>query len=174
VEREAALQAEIAAQQATIRDLTQRLYRTKSEKSTRLNKPGASPLASPCKHGQQPGSLGHGSSRAPNAEGRPSRAPQSKVESDAARLCWWLDTRRRMGENRVGRKTIGAGPGKAVEEGEGTAHPRARPRGEAGILGPGCSSLGVSAIFGAPQLPEKESARMARSSPTTTISSSSA
>jgi hypothetical protein len=36
VERETALKAEIAAHQATIRALTQRLYGTKSEKSTRL------------------------------------------------------------------------------------------------------------------------------------------
>ena len=40
VEREAALKAEIEAHQATIRDLTQRLYGTKSEKSTRLNETG--------------------------------------------------------------------------------------------------------------------------------------
>lgn len=60
LEREAALKAEVEAHQATMRDLTQRLYGTKSEKSTRPNKTGAPPLASPRKRGQQPGSLGHG------------------------------------------------------------------------------------------------------------------
>jgi len=60
VEREAALKAEIEAHQATIRDLTQRLYGTKSEKSTRLNKTGDSTSARPRKRGQQPGSPGHG------------------------------------------------------------------------------------------------------------------
>ena len=60
VEREAALKAEIEAHQATIRDLTQRLYGTKSEKSTRLNKAGEPTSASPRKRGQQPGSPGHG------------------------------------------------------------------------------------------------------------------
>jgi transposase len=60
VEREAALKAEIAAHQATIRDLTQRLYGTKSEKSTRLTRGGDPKPASPCKRGQQPGSPGHG------------------------------------------------------------------------------------------------------------------
>jgi transposase len=60
VEREAALKAEIAAHQATIRDLTQRLYGTKSEKSTRLNTAGAPPSASPRQRGQQPGNPGHG------------------------------------------------------------------------------------------------------------------
>src|SRR5262245_63949869 len=60
VERETALKAEIEAHQATIRDLTQRLYGTKSEKSTRLNTAGALPSASPRRRGQQPGSSGHG------------------------------------------------------------------------------------------------------------------
>jgi transposase len=60
VERETALKAEIAAHQATIRALTQRLYGTKSEKSTRLNTAGALPSASPRKRGQQPGHPGHG------------------------------------------------------------------------------------------------------------------
>src|ERR671924_414554 len=60
VEREAALKAEVAAQPATIRDLTQRLYGTKSEKATSLNKAGAPPHVSPRKRGQQPGSPGHG------------------------------------------------------------------------------------------------------------------
>ena len=60
LEREAALKAEVEAHQATIRDLTQRLYGTKSEKSTRLNKTGEPTSASPRKRGQQPGSPGHG------------------------------------------------------------------------------------------------------------------
>jgi transposase len=60
VEREAALQADIEAYQATIRDLTQRLYGTKSEKATRSNTAGAPPAASLRKRGQQPGSPGHG------------------------------------------------------------------------------------------------------------------
>jgi transposase len=60
VERETALKAEVEAHQATIRDLTQRLYGTKSEKATHLDKAGAPPLVSPRKRGQQPGSPGHG------------------------------------------------------------------------------------------------------------------
>jgi transposase len=60
VERETALKAEVEAHQATIRDLTQRLYGTKSEKATHLNKAGAPPHVSPRKRGQQPGSPGHG------------------------------------------------------------------------------------------------------------------
>ena len=47
VEREAALKAEIEAHQATIRDLTQRLYGTKSEKATRLNKAREPPSQPP-------------------------------------------------------------------------------------------------------------------------------
>jgi transposase len=60
MEREAALKAQIEAYQATIRDLTQRLYGTKSEKATRLNTAGAPLAASPRKRGQQPGRPGHG------------------------------------------------------------------------------------------------------------------
>jgi transposase len=60
VEREAALKADIAAHQATIRDLTQRLYGRKSEKAPRLNQAGDPPSGSPRKRGQQPGSSGHG------------------------------------------------------------------------------------------------------------------
>src|ERR1700747_3766479 len=51
VEREAALKAEVEALQATIRDLSQRLYGAKSEKSARSRQ-----------RGQQPGSQGHGRS----------------------------------------------------------------------------------------------------------------
>src|SRR5215831_6925982 len=60
VERETALKAEVEAHQATIRDLTQRLYGTKSEKATHLDTAGVPPRVSPRKRGQQPGSPGHG------------------------------------------------------------------------------------------------------------------
>jgi len=60
MEREAALKAAIEAQQATIRDLTQRLYGTKSEKATRSHRADEPSPASPRKRGQQPGSRGHG------------------------------------------------------------------------------------------------------------------
>ena len=60
VERETALKAAVEAHQATIRDLTQRLYGTKSEKTTHLDKAGAPPRVSLRKRGQQPGSPGHG------------------------------------------------------------------------------------------------------------------
>src|SRR5499427_10293356 len=53
VEREAALKADVEAYQATIRDLTQRLYGTKSEKATHLDKAGIPPRVSPRKRGQQ-------------------------------------------------------------------------------------------------------------------------
>src|SRR6266849_5109059 len=62
VEREAALKAEVEALQATIRDLTQRLYGAKSEKSACPDRAGESKLVSPRKRGQQPGSTGHGRS----------------------------------------------------------------------------------------------------------------
>src|SRR5713101_5934921 len=62
LKREAALQAEVAALQATIRDLTQRLYGTKSEQSTGPDGADASKPTSPRKRGQQPGSRGHGRS----------------------------------------------------------------------------------------------------------------
>ena len=61
-EREAALKAEVAAHEATIRDLTQRLYGTKSEKSSGSDSTGESKPASPRNRGQQPGSKGHGRS----------------------------------------------------------------------------------------------------------------
>src|SRR5207302_4174152 len=60
VEREAALKAEIEAYQATIRDLTQRLYGTKSVKSARPTETDGPTSASPRKRGQQPCSPGHG------------------------------------------------------------------------------------------------------------------
>jgi transposase len=62
LEREAALQAEVEALQATIRDLNQRLYGTKSEKSAGPDCAGRSKLTSPRQRGQQPGSKGHGRS----------------------------------------------------------------------------------------------------------------
>ena len=60
--REAALKAEVAAHEATIRDLTQRLYGTKSEKSSGSDSTGGSKPASSRNRGQQPGSQGHGRS----------------------------------------------------------------------------------------------------------------
>src|SRR3989475_4375063 len=62
VEREAALKGEVEALQSTIRDLTQRLYGAKSEKSACPDRTGESTLANPRKRGQQPGSTGHGRS----------------------------------------------------------------------------------------------------------------
>jgi len=62
LEREAALQAEVEALQATIRDLNQRLYGTKSEKSAGPDRAGMSKPTSPRHRGQQPGSKGHGRS----------------------------------------------------------------------------------------------------------------
>src|SRR5712691_6042917 len=54
LEREAALKAEVAAHQATIRALEQRLYGTKSEKSAGPDSAGKAKPASPRKRGQQP------------------------------------------------------------------------------------------------------------------------
>ena len=62
VEREAALKGDVEALQSTIRDLTQRLYGAKSEKSACPDRTGESTLANPRKRGQQPGSTGHGRS----------------------------------------------------------------------------------------------------------------
>src|SRR5262244_1344326 len=62
VEREAALKVEVDALQSTIRDLTQRLYGAKSEKSACPDRTVESTLANPRKRGQQPGSTGHGRS----------------------------------------------------------------------------------------------------------------
>jgi transposase len=59
VERETALKAEVEAHQATIRDLTQRLYGTKSEQSAGLDGVRGA-LPTPRKRGHQPGSPGHG------------------------------------------------------------------------------------------------------------------
>src|SRR4029450_13909676 len=62
VEREAALTAKVDALEATIRDLIQRLYGTKSEKSA-APEDAAEPQPSSLRHrGQQPGSKGHGRS----------------------------------------------------------------------------------------------------------------
>ena len=62
VEREAALPAAVAALQATIRALTQRLYGATSAKSACPDRARESTLASPRTPGQQPGSTGPGRS----------------------------------------------------------------------------------------------------------------
>src|SRR6266704_586711 len=62
VEREATLTAKVASLEATIRDLTQRLYGTKSEKSADPDDAAASKPSRPRHRGQQPGSKGHGRS----------------------------------------------------------------------------------------------------------------
>jgi len=62
VEREAILTAQVASLEATVRDLTQRLYGTKSEKSAGPDHVGSSKPASARPRGQQPGSQGHGRS----------------------------------------------------------------------------------------------------------------
>src|SRR5215470_9512339 len=62
VEREAALKAEVETLQATIRDLNQCLYGTKSEKTSDSQAMDASKPSSPRPRGQQPGSKGHGRS----------------------------------------------------------------------------------------------------------------
>jgi transposase len=60
VEREAALKREVETLQATIRDLNQRLYGTKSEKALGADGTASPKADSPHKRGQQPGSKGHG------------------------------------------------------------------------------------------------------------------
>src|SRR5437016_1762233 len=55
VEREAALTAQVASLEATIRDLTQRLYGTQSEKSAGSEDVAESQPSSPRHRGQQPG-----------------------------------------------------------------------------------------------------------------------
>lgn len=62
VEREAALTAQVASLEATIRDLTQRLYGTKSEQSAGPDDAAAPKPSRPRPRGQQPGSKGHGRS----------------------------------------------------------------------------------------------------------------
>jgi len=62
VEREAALTAQVASLEATIRDLTQRLYGTKSEKSAGPDEAAEPKPSRPRHRGQQPGSQGHGRS----------------------------------------------------------------------------------------------------------------
>lgn len=62
LKREAALKAQVEALEAQIRDLTQRLYGKKSEKSAGSEAPGKSTVAPARKRGQQPGSPGHGRS----------------------------------------------------------------------------------------------------------------
>jgi transposase len=60
VEREAALKREVETLQATIRDLNQRLYGTKSEKSSGTDGTPSPKADRPKNRGQQPGSKGHG------------------------------------------------------------------------------------------------------------------
>jgi transposase len=62
VQREAALKAQVEALEAQVRDLNQRLYGTKSEKSAGAETVGTSSVAHPRKRGQQPGTVGHGRS----------------------------------------------------------------------------------------------------------------
>ena len=62
LKREAALKAQVQALEAQIRDLTQRLYGKKSEKSAGSEALGKPTVAPARKRGQQPGSAGHGRS----------------------------------------------------------------------------------------------------------------
>src|SRR5216683_800633 len=62
VEREVALKAQVEALEATVRDLNQRLYGTKSEQAAGPDHAGSSKPASARPRGQQPGSQGHGRS----------------------------------------------------------------------------------------------------------------
>src|SRR6266516_5178545 len=62
VQREAAVEAQVEALEAQIRDLTQRLYGTKSEKSAASEALGKVNEVQPRKRGQQPGTPGHGRS----------------------------------------------------------------------------------------------------------------
>jgi transposase len=62
VKREAALKAQVEALEATVRDLKQRLYGTKSEKATGSEAAAASQPVSARNRGQQPGTPGHGRS----------------------------------------------------------------------------------------------------------------
>ena len=62
VQREAALKAQGEALEAQIRDLTQRLYGTKSETSAASEALGKVNEVQPRKRGQQPGTPGHGRS----------------------------------------------------------------------------------------------------------------
>src|SRR2546427_1253563 len=60
VEREAALKGEGEALQSTIRDLTQRLYGAKNEKTACPDPTGGATPAHPRKRGRQPRQKGHG------------------------------------------------------------------------------------------------------------------
>ena len=62
LKREAALKAQVEALEATVRDLNQRLYGTKSEKSVGPDQAGHSKPTSARPRGQQLGSQGHGRS----------------------------------------------------------------------------------------------------------------
>ena len=60
VAREAALKREVETLQATMRDLQQRLYGTKSEQASGADGTASPKADRPKKRGQQPGSQGHG------------------------------------------------------------------------------------------------------------------
>ncbi|MEE9148504.1 MAG: IS66 family transposase [Candidatus Tectomicrobia bacterium] len=62
VERGASLKSEVEALEATVRDLKQRLYGTKSDKTAGHDDAGKSTPASARNRGQHPGSKGHGRS----------------------------------------------------------------------------------------------------------------
>lgn len=62
LKRESALKARVEALEATVRDLNQRLYGTKSEKSAGPEQAGSTKPTSARPRGQQPGSQGHGRS----------------------------------------------------------------------------------------------------------------
>ena len=62
VQREVALKAQVEVLEAQIRDLTQRLYGTKSEKAAASEALGKVNEGQPRKRGQQPGTPGHGRS----------------------------------------------------------------------------------------------------------------
>src|SRR5437763_390685 len=62
VQREAALKTQVEGLEAQVRDLNQRLYGTKSEKSAGSEAASQSKPASPRNRGQQPGMQGHGRS----------------------------------------------------------------------------------------------------------------
>jgi hypothetical protein len=62
LEREAALKAQVEVLEAQVRDLNQRLYGTKSEKSAGAEAASQPKPASPRNRGQQPGMQGHGRS----------------------------------------------------------------------------------------------------------------
>jgi hypothetical protein len=81
VEREAALTAKVDALEATIRDLIQRLYGTKSEQAAAPEEAAAPKPSSPRPRGQQPGRKGQGRSARSALFGRPEGHDLSPVPS---------------------------------------------------------------------------------------------